>query len=236
MSRKPSIKYALLGLLLVGISCAESNRKSTDDNLETAIIWVNSFKTDCHHQGQQLSCLQIQEGEVINEDKWETYFSVINDFDYVPGSLYKLKVSVQPLDPNRTVGQSDAVRYTLIEELERRTDERLRLNDLWVLQSLYGAAIPADLTKVPLIEFHLSNMTVLGNASCNNFSGTIDLLSEGSIQLSNIASTKMACKDLNVESDFFDALALSTFYKLDALQLELLDSTSQVLLSFKKVD
>ncbi|MEZ5006542.1 MAG: META domain-containing protein [Chitinophagales bacterium] len=229
------MRVALFCIILIISGCNNSNQKHASSD-ETAIIWVNSFKADCHHQGQILSCLQIQEGELLQEDKWETYFSVINDFDYVPGNLYKLKVSVQEPTPSKSVGAPNVVHYTLIEEIERKVDYKLRLNDLWSLEVLNGEAVPNDITKVPFLEIHFVDMTIMGNGSCNNFSGTIESLSNESIKFGNIASTKMACRDLAIEGEFFQALEQVEFYQIESLNLVLLDANKEVLLSFKKVD
>ncbi len=227
--------FSSLLLVIVMAACSGPNSKHVSTGVETT-IWVNSYRVDCFRQNHA-SCLQIQEGEVIDDSKWENYFSLINGFEYVPGYLYKLRVSITEPNPSKSVGNPGPVRYTLIEALEKKIDPKLRVNDLWSLIEINGNSDVLDKSvKRPFLEIHVTDMTLLGNGPCNNISGTLDHLTHVKIKFNNIASTRMACLDLELEGEFLQALENVHQYNIKDLNLHLMDDEGNDILIFRKVD
>ncbi len=69
-----------------------------------------------------------------------------------------------------------------------------------------------------------------GNVGCNSIGGNY-AITEGAIKFSETISTKMACKDLDIENKFLKALSESNFYKISEDTL-MLYSGNEPLLKF----
>ncbi len=95
------------------------------------------------------------------------------------------------------------------------TDPRIE-NRRWRLIELNGRVIepPADGEGV-YFELDPVQSRIAGNAPCNRFFGTYELLAGDRVQLGpDIGATRMACPELAHESEFFEALALVDNYTL----------------------
>jgi len=77
----------------------------------------------------------------------------------------------------------------------------------WILLELNGKAVLLDTTfpKQPYLIFQQENR-VSGNLGCNSFGGNIEVQSNNRIKISEIASTQMACPNLEVEQTFLETL------------------------------
>lgn len=112
-----------------------------------------------------------------------------------------------------------------------------RLNDIWVLEEMTDVVLNKEnlMKGLPIFEFNLSKMKVSGHAGCNQFFGEINLKGN-SISFGTLASTKMACPDMNVEQKVFQALNQNQFtYKIEKLKL-ILQSETGVKMVFRKTD
>ena len=111
------------------------------------------------------------------------------------------------------------------------------LNNQWVLSSLGGNTDLSSLfgDKLPFLNFSTDG-TVSGSDGCNNLSGSFDLasLASGNLDLSKLASTKMACTDMTGSSDFTSMLQNVTSFNLQDEALNLLGSDGSTLASFIK--
>ena len=78
----------------------------------------------------------------------------------------------------------------------------------WRVVSLYGAALPEGMETVPALNFDVTANRVTGNSGCNRLSGEIrhDAAVENSISFANVASTRMACPDMDTENQVLSAL------------------------------
>jgi len=86
-----------------------------------------------------------------------------------------------------------------------------KLNDpviekYWKLVELNGKPIAANLNKEPHIIFKAFNNRIIGSSSCNSFTGSYDLKDMNRVKISKVASTRMACLEMSVESGLFRAL------------------------------
>lgn len=84
-----------------------------------------------------------------------------------------------------------------------------RLNDTWALTSLDGKALDAaDFPReVPSLELQLVTGAVSGFAGCNRFNGSLTFDDE-TIAFDALASTKMACPQLEIENQLMRALSM----------------------------
>ncbi len=206
---------------------------SCDSNLNEQIIWVNSAKIDCVGVGP-MQCFQIKNSE---EEPWTNFYQDIAGFDFEPGYIYKLKVSIKTLDKDELPADKSSLEYRLVEVLSKQADPLLSLNDIWVITKIEGAeAKSINSEGNPILEINTRSMTILGSDGCNNYRGKIEALSENKISFGPIMGTKKACRDMDIPNKYTTALSKVKSYKKERLELVLYDETNKELLSFKKVD
>jgi copper homeostasis protein (lipoprotein) len=80
----------------------------------------------------------------------------------------------------------------------------LFLPSQWQLTELMGKQVDQEVgaRRLPWMRFEMEGGRVYGFAGCNRFSGTFELTARNGIRFSRMAVTKMACPDMNVETEF----------------------------------
>ena len=122
-------------------------------------------------------------------------------------------------------------------QVEKKPDAKLRLNDIWALEKIQGKSISlVDGMQRPQLEIHLRDMKVIGNDGCNHFSGNISLLNESEITFGPVMGTRMFCQAMDGPDRFNQQLNKTAAYQLNDLRLHLLDSEGKELLLFRKID
>lgn len=84
-----------------------------------------------------------------------------------------------------------------------------QLNNIWILESINGDTISENNRNAHL-QFNISEGLFYGNGGCNNINGSIEH-TETTISFSKIATTLMACENLDEESKFLAKLEGSTY-------------------------
>lgn len=111
------------------------------------------------------------------------------------------------LDGNRITGElSD--RYILRKRTTGVSDVR------WILKEIYGNDIAKNYTfrEMPHLTLVSEENRMTGNAGCNSFHGHYEITGEDRIAFSEIASTKIACEEMEVETELFNILeTVNTF-------------------------
>src|SRR5205085_10553401 len=74
-----------------------------------------------------------------------------------------------------------------------------------------------------------------GNGGCNNISGTYELKMPNKIAIGNIISTKMACPNMELESQFLKALSEADNYSVTEEVLIMNTASFQPLAKFRAV-
>ncbi|MDC1286916.1 YbaY family lipoprotein [Gammaproteobacteria bacterium] len=100
----------------------------------------------------------------------------------------------------------------------------------WVLQSIDGEAISvAENQPAPFIQFVPQGEAniVSGNAGCNNFNGSYEIGSD-KLSFGNLASTMMACPQMELEGRFHQALGKVNRFAISADRLILYSSNIEV--------
>lgn len=233
---KRSVFYAFC-LLLSFTACKSKNAavQNAQESKEN-IIWVNSSKIDCESVGVT-TCFQVKKDAEAKAAIWELLYADIEGFDYEPGHLYKLKVSITELDPEKVPADASTKQYKLIEVIEKKLDERLAIHDIWVLQTIVGETYQLDSDQEqPRIEFNLNKGRMMGKGVCNSIGADLKVPKAGAIEIGPIITTKMACPNYEVESKLTQALSQAVSYKVVSGTLSLHDKEGQELLNFKKVD
>ena len=102
----------------------------------------------------------------------------------------------------------------------------------WMLATLGGEAPPAG--TAPSVVFSADEVS--GSAGCNTYFGAYAV--DGSeITIGDVASTEMWCMEpagvMDQEQAFLAALRSAAGYRLSGAQLEILDATDRVILTFE---
>jgi copper homeostasis protein (lipoprotein) len=94
----------------------------------------------------------------------------------------------------------------------------------WKLTELFGQPIPGNktLNTEPYLQLSVSENRISGNSSCNQFFATYQLHDDSRISISTIGATKMACPEMDVEAQLFEALEKADSYSLTGDTLTLL--------------
>lgn len=82
------------------------------------------------------------------------------------------------------------------------------LNGEWKIKEANGEAIPSGMEKQPFIAFDVKKKTIHGNAGCNLINGGFETNADNakSISFPGIASTMMACPDMETEGKILKAI------------------------------
>lgn len=213
----------------------DSDKKGEWKEVES-IYWVNSQKVDCVGVGP-MKCMQVQKGAKLGEQDWESFYDKIQGFDYEEGYIYKLMVKETNKPKNQVPADGSSIRYELLKVLDKQKDAKLRLHDIWALESMDGEEVDLKtLRKHPSIEINLTTMRVMGNDGCNSLMGGIESVGAKELVFGALAGTKMACPNMKLSGQFNQQLGKVQSYQLKGLKLHLLDGEGNELLRFRKVD
>jgi heat shock protein HslJ len=102
----------------------------------------------------------------------------------------------------------------------------------WKLESLNGMAVALKSGKSITLKFDGNTAKISGKAVCNSYFGGYTITDE-TIVISGIGSTKMMCDDNLNETDYFSALTSANSYKVSGGNLSLMNN-GKVTTVFKK--
>ena len=103
------------------------------------------------------------------------------------------------------------------------------LNGEWKIKEVNGEAIPSGMEKQPFIAFDAKKKTLHGNAGCNLINGGFETSTTNakSISFPGVASTMMACPDMEVEGKILKAMnEVKSFDKLSGGGIGLYDANN----------
>jgi putative lipoprotein len=107
-------------------------------------------------------------------------------------------------------------------------------NFQWNLVELNGASIaPSSDKKNPHLIFIEPEQRIAGSTGCNRIMGAYTRLPDGSLQIGPLATTMMACPDMEIESAFLEAVRSSELSQVQAGSLKLLDSEGHAVARFE---
>lgn len=133
-----------------------------------------------------------------------------------------------------------AEKYILrkVADGKTRAPYALFLPSQWRLAELMGKQVDQEITvsRLPWMRFEMQGSRVHGFSGCNRFSGGFDLTAGNRIRFSPMAVTKMACPDMNVETDFLGVLGTADSFHLDDRELVLFRARMAPLARFRAVD
>jgi heat shock protein HslJ len=231
------IHLLLFSLLMLGIISCKTATKNNALNTVEKTFWINSAKLPCHGVGP-MSCLQVQDGEKIEEGRWQNFFSNIEGFEYEPGNIYKIVVAVEQLPPPIPADAS-SLRYRLVKVISKTADKTLAITDIWLVEKVGEYEKPKGMGDKSLtFEFNASERRMFGFSGCNTLRGPITKLTETELEFGNLASTMMACGQANMELEraVSNAFSQTKKYKRDGMLLTLIGAGNEVLMVLRKVD
>ena len=122
-------------------------------------------------------------------------------------------------------------------QVEKKPDAKLRLNDIWALEKIQGKSISlVDGMQRPQLEIHLRDMKVIGNDGCNHFSGAITSLDDSEIIFGPMMGSRMFCQGMDMSNKFNSHINNVQSYLIKDLTLYFFDELGNELLSFRKID
>lgn len=171
-----------------------------------------------------------QEGNKITLDNIK---DAPNQFLVGENTLIQLDMS-----GNRITGDlSSQYVLTKVKDKKMETDGTL-INTRWELVEIMGKPVPkSDTTsKTMFITFNGENNRVNGFGGCNNFMGGFELKEGNRISLTQMASTMMACENMENEMEFMKMLQEADNYSLNDNVLILNRAKMAPLLKFVAVN
>ena len=111
------------------------------------------------------------------------------------------------------------------------------LNGEWKIKEVNGEAITSGMEKQPFIAFDVKKKTLHGNAGCNLINGGFETSTTNakSISFPGVASTMMACPDMEVEGKILKAMnEVKSFDKLSGGGIGLYDANNALVIVLEK--
>lgn len=84
----------------------------------------------------------------------------------------------------------------------------------WKLIRIGSAPVPANNNREPHLIFHSNNSRVSGTGGCNNLMGGYETTGAGQVRFGQLASTKMACPNMETDALLAEALEKTNRYEL----------------------
>ena len=198
-------------IILFCFSCSNNTNK---------ILYIADAKVKCDGSAPE-KCMQIKEED---QTDWTYFYDQIEGFDHVEGFFYKLKVAVLKIENPPADGAS--LKYKLVEVLDKSKTPLNLDQGSWLVTRIKNRD---SFGRNPFIKIDLSQNEINGNTSCNRFSAKITV-NNNKIEISDLSSTEMSCRDSEVESAFLDALKRISSYTLHEEKLQLLDENDRLLI------
>ncbi|WP_392419629.1 META domain-containing protein [Capnocytophaga canis] len=110
-----------------------------------------------------------------------------------------------------------------------------RLHDIWGAVRIGGKSIEKK-EGIPMLEINLTEMSISGSDSCNNYFGQIEQLTDEKIAFVGIGVTAKLCPEMEIANQYNQAMEKVTSYKLEELNLTLYDAQGNEVLAFIKGD
>ncbi|ALJ05482.1 hypothetical protein APS56_10290 [Pseudalgibacter alginicilyticus] len=243
---KMALQLGLIVSLLI-TSCNLNNKKTIEDSLgnnpkaesldlehtsEQSLDWYGTYKAiiPC------ADCEGIKTTITLHKDatyEMEEVYLGKNDKVFISQGTFKWRADGQEITlsdtdrPNYFVGENTlfqldvsgnkitghlADKYTLVKNSIAFT------NTKWKLVKIMGQEVD---NEKAFILFATEENHVFGNNSCNNFTGSFELKEGNRIVLSKLASTMMACPNMEIENQFMSILKKVDNFSLSGNQMTL---------------
>lgn len=227
---------AFILLLFFAQSCAVAKSET---------MWVSGAKVDCEAGAGKQQCLQVKRISKQGTSDWEYFYSDIIGFEFEEGFRQRIRVRTQRLADKALPADASAIRYTLVKVLEKlpeasypdnlTTKPHQNLYDIWYATTMNGQLLERK-TSIPRLEINLTQMMVYGNNGCNEYSGKIEQVSAQNLAFGKVTATKKMCTNMQLPSEFMEALNDVVEYRIKGLNLTLLNDDDDEVLTLRKGD
>lgn len=195
--------------------------------------WVSGIKTECSAGAGKAQCLTVYKGNDLANAQRENFYAPIEGFVFEEGFFKKIKVKEEKLPAQNVPADASSIKYTLIKELEKTQDKRSALNGKWTLTEQNGNPINRSIV-LPILEIDVTGNNIYGTGGCNRYNAAIKTLTQTGLAFGPVMSTRMACNNENIETQYFKALEQVSNFNIEGNMLHLSDAGGNKLLSFIK--
>ena len=214
-----------------GSSQTEQVVATDQHNASNSIDWAGTYVglvpcADCEGiettitlaEDMSFNLITVYKGKSEEKNEFSGNFSwnengntlTLNGIENGPSNYFVGENTLIQLDMegNRITGDL-ANSYILKKIMTSRSQDTKALTEVkWRLTELFGQPVAAaeGIKKDAFIVFKTEGSRVYGSGSCNNFNGSFELKEGSRITLTGMATTMMACPDMQIEQGFFRAL------------------------------
>jgi len=242
----------LVALLLIQFSCV-TTKKTTSDSSRNALDWIGVYNgilpcADC--EGLQTKIRLNKDFTYEYEAKYlgksDELFKVTGRFQWnkkgntitFTNLNQKTSASQYVVEENRLI-QLDLKGNIITGDLSSRyilnKQNSLIVEKYWKLIEINGKKINLSdkSAREPHMILNTADYRLTGTGGCNSFSGSYETQSSNRITFSKIASTRMACLDMNIENQLFKVFEITDNYILKDDTLSLKNAESATLAKFE---
>lgn len=179
-----------------------------------------------------MECLVYRNAET---GLWSMLYSGIEGFAYDPNYAVELEVRTERVDNPPADGSS--IRYIQVREVARHKVQKLDgvINDAWGVVELNGR--PLQKTENVFFEINQRTGSMMGRGGCNHFSAPFRLYDSHykGISVGALTHTEIACDQLELEQEFFEALGTVNRIDFSRAEVRLLHN-DEVLVRGLRID
>lgn len=232
--------------------CVHADKHSSRNSLDWAGTYLGTLPcADCPgiHTTMTLNADQTYVLETRYEDRKDLASEQKGEFSWSPdGAMiilddakttsYKVgENTLFHLDMNGRIIAGDlAENYVLRKQINMTEDltGKCILGTRWRLVELSGKPVTDD-ERYPFIHLHAKEERLSGFGGCNSITGAYELKPGLRLRFTNMASTMMACPDMDMEQEFFNVLAMTDNFACDGKTLSLHKARMAPLARFEAV-
>lgn len=229
--------FSVLSVLLFA-SCGNNNKSVTSDNSQNSLDWDGIYSNVI----PSADCEGIQTTIVLNKDmtykRISRYIDKDMNFFTEEGSFSWDKegrtITLEGIDKKESpykylVGENKLLQFDMDgKQMEETTQKKYTLEKVsnivgkhWKLIELNGEKITSPEPKEPYFILSVENSRISGSGNCNSFNGTYILTNGNRITISPLASTMMACLNMEIDSQLFRLMDMADNYIINRDTLSL---------------
>lgn len=227
---KKKITLLISIITICGFQACTSTKSIVSKN---SVFWVSGYKTEASSGAGKMDVLNIYRGKDLHNPQWENFYAQIEGFEFDEGYLQRIKVKEEKLDKSQIPADGSSIKYTLVKVLDKQKDLRTELQGTWTLARLNDRPLNKMVT-VPTMTLDIGKRRIFGNTGCNDFTGSIEKLSESKIEFGPVGTTKKMCINKNVEAEYTTALNSITNYQVEGTYLTFYDEKNRIVLTYIK--
>lgn len=208
--------HYFIAFLLVFSACASST--------ETLIIGPKPVP--CKNETEQ-DCFQVKKDSLGD---WIDFSGNIAGFEYEPGFIYTLEVEKTPNEKDDPQTQRYILKKVIKKEQMPNTEKEISGD--FIINSFKGSTVS---DKNMTINFNVKTGQVNGKGVCNRFSGTFTT-SNTKIKFSQAATTKIMCREPELERDFFHSMNQVDHFSMKNDELKLMKGDETIFMASLKTE